>query len=325
LVNKSLIQAVHPIDEKGVVMATGTDPDMCAVTMPASRRFYVHVGSLGFLVAAQSSMYDEVAQALALSGASRALDQAVEDLEMFPPAGEAEPGLDRAAMLLHNHAADALRLAFQCMVHLVPPRFGATELLLGTSEQISAWCFEDGYLTYATDEDAAAIMYAETGSLRQLRSDLRRSPDYDPSLQMISGHSLFLFDQRVGTGPGTALFYRQQAARLLRAFRPAETQPDFDEAAVAKVIQEYVSPLALTFDGVPIINRCLHRAGLMVDMLNRSLPPALTPAPAPAGVRLPPPAACGRGPGPAGCSSSAQRRSLIARPVPAARWASVGL
>jgi hypothetical protein len=66
--------------------------ETCAVTMPAGRRFYVHVGSLGFLVAAQPSMFDEVAEALALSGASRALDQAVEDWAMFSPAGM-EPAL----------------------------------------------------------------------------------------------------------------------------------------------------------------------------------------------------------------------------------------
>ena len=46
--------------------AVADSVEMCAVTMPASRRFYVHVGSLGFLVTAQPSMFDEVAQALAL-------------------------------------------------------------------------------------------------------------------------------------------------------------------------------------------------------------------------------------------------------------------
>jgi len=252
-------------------MAAVTDSGTCAVTMPASRRFYVHIGSLGFLVAAQPSMFDEVAHALALSGASRALDQAVEDWAMFSRSG-GEPALDKAAQLLHDHAADALRLAFQCMVHLVPPRFGAAELLLGASEQINAWCFEDDYLTYATDEDAAAIMYAETGSLRRLRSEIRRSPDYDPSLQMITGQSLFLFDQRTGTGQGTALFYRQQAARLVRSFRPELIPAEIDSTALAKVIQEYVSPLALTFDGCPVVHQCLQRAELMVSLLVRSLP-----------------------------------------------------
>lgn len=247
--------------------------ETCAVTMPASRRFYVHVGSLGFLVAAQPSMFDEVASALALSGASRALDQAVEDWAMFSSAGP-EHDLRTAAGLLHDHAADALRLAFQCMVHLVPPKFGATELLLGEQEQINAWCFEDDYLTYATDEDAAATMYAETGSLRRLRSEIRRSPDYDPSLQMISGQSMFLFDQKVGTGPGTALFYRQQAARLLRAYRSSAVPPAIDDDVLAKTIENYVSPAAATFDGASVLDMCLRRAGLMVAVLVRNVPSA---------------------------------------------------
>jgi hypothetical protein len=158
------------------------------------------------------------------------------------------------------------------MVHLVPPRFGATELLLGEQEQINAWCFEDDYLTYATDKDAAAIMYAESGSLRRLRSEIRRSPGYDPSLQMISGQSLFLFDQKAGTGPGSALFYRQQAARLLRAYRPSAMPRGIDHDALAKIIESYVSPAAATFDGASVLDMCLRRAGLMVAVLTRSLP-----------------------------------------------------
>jgi hypothetical protein len=259
-------------------MATIEGLDTCAVTMPASRRFYVHVASLGFLVAAQPSMFDEVATALALSGASRALDQAVEDRAMFSSA-RPEHDLRTAAGLLHDHAADALRLAFQCMVHLVPPRFGATELLLGEKEQINAWCFEDDYLTYATDEDAAAIMYSETGSLRRLRSEIRRSPDYDPSLQMISGQSLFLFDQKAGTGPGTALFYRQQATRLLRAYRPSAVPRAIDDDVLAKIIDNYVSSDAATFDGDSVLDMCLRRAGLMVAVLVRNLPSAPAAAP----------------------------------------------
>ncbi|HEY6492194.1 MAG TPA: hypothetical protein VIZ43_02905 [Trebonia sp.] len=266
-------------------MATAAEsPEMCAVTMPASRRFYVHVASLGFLVAGQPSMFEEVAHALALSGASRALDQAVEDWAMFSPAGTEsgpESELKRAARELHDKAADALRVAFQCIVQLVPPRFGATELLLGESEQINAWCYEDGYLTYATDEDAAAIMYAETGSLRRLRSEIRRSPDYDPSLQMISGQSLFLFDQGVGTGPGTAVFYRKQAARLLRADGGTDAAHGIDDAArarvddaLAAVVDECVSPLVVSFDGDLVRKRCIYRADLMVTMLLRGLPSA---------------------------------------------------
>jgi hypothetical protein len=245
--------------------------ETCALVAPASRRFYVHVGSFGFLVAAQPSIFNEVAGALALSGASRAADQAVQDWTMMSPS-DVDPSLADSAHALHDQAADALRIAFQCIVHLVPPRFGATELLLGPSEQINAWCYEDGYLTYATDEDAAAVMYAETGSLRQLRSQIRRSPDFDPALQMMSGQSLFLFDQRQGTGPGTATFYKKQSARLLRNSRGHVPPTGFDNAALARAVEESVSPSAETFEGGSLIESCLQRADLMVSTLLSSLP-----------------------------------------------------
>jgi hypothetical protein len=253
-------------------VATPVSAETCALDRPASRRFYVHVGSLGFLVAAQPTFFGEVAHALALSGASRALDQVVEDWTMFSPS-ELEPAVDKAADILHDIAADALRTAFQCIVQLVPPRFGATELLLGPHERISAWCYEDGYLTYATDEDAAAIMYTEAGSLRKLRSEIRRCPDFDPALEIISGHSLFLFDQREGTGPGTALFYKKHSARLLRGFRRTNLPTRLHDPQLERDLEEYVSPSAQTFDGSSAIGRCRSRADMMVTALLRSLPP----------------------------------------------------
>jgi hypothetical protein len=252
-------------------MARPIDPaETCAVDRPASRRFYVHVGSLGFLVAAQPTFFDEVAHALALSGASRALDQVVQDWMMFAPSGS-EPALDAAAGTLHQVAADMLQTAFQCIVQLVPSRFGATELLLGPREQINAWCYEDGYLTYATDESAAAIMYAEAGSLRQLRSEIRRSPDFDPALKMISGHSLFLFDQREGTGPGTALFYKRNAARLLREFS-GTSLPAGPDLQLIRYLEECVGASLQTFEGDKVTECCLRRGELMVSTLLRSLP-----------------------------------------------------
>jgi hypothetical protein len=256
-------------------MATAINSaETCVLDAPASRRFYVHVGSLGFLIAAQPSIFEEVAYALALSGASRALDQAAEDWDMFP---SSDPGLSltQSAADLHKLAADALRTSFQCIVHLVPQQFGATELLLGPTEQINAWCYEDGYLTYATDEDAAAIMYAETGSLRELRSKIRRSPDFDPTLQMISGQSLFLFDQRVKTGSKTALTYRKQAARLLRNSSGAAIAPELVkrvDAAVAEALAECVGPTAATFEGDSVLETCQRRADLMVTTLLRGMP-----------------------------------------------------
>lgn len=248
--------------------------EACALVAPASRRFYVHEGSLGALVAAQPSIFEEVAYALALSGASRALDQAAEDWEMFR-SGDLTVSLAQNAANLHKLAADALRTSFQCIVQLVPERFGVTELLLGPAEQINAWCYEDGYLTYATDENAAAIMYAETGSLRELRSKIRRTPDFDPALQMISGPSLFLYDHQVRTGSKTATTYRQQAARLQRSSAgraiPTELIEHVD-GAVADALAECVGPSVRTFDGALVVETCRLRASLMVRTLLRAMP-----------------------------------------------------
>jgi hypothetical protein len=256
-------------------MATAINSaETCALDAPGSRRFYVHVGSLGFLVAAQPSIFEEVAYALALSGASRALDQAADDCEMFSSSGP-RLRLAQSAAALHKLAADALRAPFQCVVHLVPHQLGTTELLLGPAEQINAWCHEDGYLTYATDENAAAVMYAETGSLRELRSQIRRSPDFDPALNMISGQSLFLYDQRMGTGPHTALTYRKQAARLLRnspaTVFPSELIARVD-AAVVDTLAGCVNPTATTFEADSVLETCQRRADLMVRTLLRAMP-----------------------------------------------------
>src|ERR1700685_37963 len=142
---------------RGLVMATAVvSAEMCALDRPASRRFYVHIASLGHLVAVQPTFFPELAHALALSGASRALDQVVQDWTMFSPSG-LEPSLAKAADIVHDLAADSLQNALQCVVQLVSSRFGATALLLGAHERISAWCYEDGYLTYAPDEGAARI------------------------------------------------------------------------------------------------------------------------------------------------------------------------
>jgi len=252
-------------------MATAINTvESCGIDRPASRRFYVHIGSLGFLVGAQPTFFGEVAHALALSGASRALDQVVQDWTMFAPADMDQP-LAKAADIIHDRAAEALQNAFQCIVQLVPARFGATELLLGTHEQISAWCYEDGYLTYATDEDSARIMYAETGSLRRLRSEIRRSPHFDPALEMISGPSLFLFDQRFRTGSKTAPLYKKQSARLLRGFRAASLPDDYRDLQLIRELEECISPSAQTFEGDSVIDCCLRRADLMVATLLRSV------------------------------------------------------
>jgi hypothetical protein len=64
-----------------------------------------------FLVAAQPTFFGEVAHALALSGASRASDQVVQDWAML--SSSIDPGMARAAEIMHEEAAEALRNAFR--------------------------------------------------------------------------------------------------------------------------------------------------------------------------------------------------------------------
>ena len=96
-------------------MATAESAQACALVASASRRFYVHLGSFGFLVAAQPSMFGEVADALAISGASRALDQAVQDWAMLSPSG-VDPALAESAQTLHAQAAPKAYVVAQNVV-----------------------------------------------------------------------------------------------------------------------------------------------------------------------------------------------------------------
>jgi hypothetical protein len=79
-------------------------------------------------------------------------------------------------------------------------------------------------------------------------------------------------DRRTGTGPGTAQFYKKQAARLLRNFRPAALPARFNEAKLAAIVREAVGSSAETFDGTFLTESCLRRGNLMVNALRRSLP-----------------------------------------------------
>lgn len=244
--------------------------ERCPVTSPTSRRFYIHERSFGTLVVAQPSMFRPLSTALGLCAASRAADQLIEDATLF---GDVGVGVEvkLAAQELHSWAADALQDCFQNLVHLVPPKFGATAFLLDSDERVAAWCYEDGYFTYATDEDAAVVMYAETGSLKELRSRIRRSPETDPSLRMISGDGLFMVDQSFGAGDGTAKYYATQAARMLRrgrAHAPAEVDVLVDE------IRTRLGVLLgdATCGGRTVGDVCAQRARFTLDMLLRSQP-----------------------------------------------------
>ncbi len=238
----------------------------CTVGQPTSRRFYVHERSFGGLLAVQPSSVSELAGALALSAAGRAVEQVVEDGALFGHS-DVDPGVKRVAEDAHQLAALALQEAFQCLVHLVPPRFGATEPLLGADEEITAWCYEDGYFTYATDEAAAKVMYLETGSLHELRSRIRRDPDADPTLRMISGDSLFHFDQALET----ASAYKKQHARLLRHAKPVDLPALL---AVGGVVEsEFAARLSDVADGAAsadVLARCRRGIRLTLSVLGRS-------------------------------------------------------
>jgi hypothetical protein len=294
--------AVGDLAVEGLAVEGLSVDEWCAIGPPTSRRFYVHAGSFQGLMLAQSSFAEELGTALALSAASRAAEQVLEDRSMFGLDGVGlvtEP-LSAAVQDLRQMAADALQEAFQCLIHLVPPRFGATEFLLGAHEEVNAWCYEDGYFTYATDENAAQVMYAETGSLRQLRSQVRRSPESDPSLRMISGPSLFLFDQKVGVGPGTAKFYKGQHSRLIRQSTAASTarqtaqptagqtaqstaastagqtaqptagQIDFRLDSVADTLKRVLGDVDDPVAGLDLLGTCLRRAGLTMNAILQS-------------------------------------------------------
>ena len=265
------------------MMATAIgSAETCAVDAPASRRFYVHVGSFAFLVAAQPSFFGEVANALALSGASRALDQVVQDWMMLTPSVIERLRCLRPPIWCTTWRPTRSGLRSSASSRSVPSRFGATELLLTEQEQINAWCYEDGYLTYATDENAAAIMYAETGSLRRLRAEIRRSPDFDPDLQMISGNSLFLFDQKEPTGTDKALFYKRNAARAAAPVPPELiSREQLDDSDLVAVIRAWVSETERTFEGDSVVDTCVRRGHLMVNTLLRSLPTQVAAAAAP--------------------------------------------
>lgn len=116
------------------------------------------------------------------------------------------------------------------------------------------------------------IMYAEAGSLRKLRGEIRRAPDFDPALEMISGQSLFLFDQRGRTGPGTAQFYKKSAARLLRGFRRDALPETFSSGRLGHELEEIIDPSAETFEGDSVVEGCVRRGDLMVRSLMRELP-----------------------------------------------------
>jgi hypothetical protein len=240
----------------------------CAVSDGVSRRFYVHEGSFTYLATCHPKLRGELSTALAYSAASRVAAHALEEA-LFLDGHPSSSDMRRGAQLLNVTAAGKLEELFRCFVHLVPTEFGATRFLLDPEEQVYAWCYESGYFTYATGPAAAVVMYSETGSLRELRSQIRQSPESDSTLQMITGPSLFLADQAFGTGSGTANHYKQHASRLSR-YEHGESrlgQPSFDIDEFGDELRSVVRPRKNDPGWEDLLQKCLDRAAATVRVV----------------------------------------------------------
>ena len=238
----------------------------CGVGLPTSRRFYVHERSFGSLLAAQPGFRRDLTRALALAAGSRAIEQYVEDADLF--GHHIDASVVHVARRLHREAATALEMAFQCLVHVVPSQYGAIAPLLGEHDEINAWCYEAGYFTYATDEDAAKVMYAETGSLHELRGRIRRTPEFDPSLQMISGGNLFLFDRN----GHSVSWYRKQHRTQLRRPEAAGAELGFEADEAAKEFACLLVDVTDQQATVDLMGRCTRAVTMTLETLRRSRP-----------------------------------------------------
>lgn len=242
----------------------------CSAGVGAGRRFYVHERSFGAVLSAQPGFRAELVRALLLAAASRGVDQQHEDAVLLG-GGAGDDHLSDAAKHVHHVAAEALQETFQLMVHLVPESNGETRFLLSVGEGLSAWCYEDGYFTYATDEESSRVMYEETGSLRDLRSRIRRAPDHDPSLQMISGPGLFLLDRNFGVGTDTAGAYRGQARRLLRRPDAVDGFLGYGQEDVLAEVSAVLSPIVGERDARDLAGGGRRHVSMTESVLRRSV------------------------------------------------------
>jgi hypothetical protein len=87
---------------------------------------------------------------------------------------------------------------------------------------------------------------------------------------MISGPSLFLYDQKAGTGSGTAKTYKQQHSRLIRQSMTTRADIDFRLDGVADTLKRLLGEVDHPVPGFDLIGMCLRRAGMTVDVVTRS-------------------------------------------------------
>ncbi|HYI61040.1 MAG TPA: hypothetical protein VEW93_04465 [Acidimicrobiales bacterium] len=183
------------------------------MTDTGGRRLYVHEDAFKALITDCPDQREATLRALGLALASRVaghhLIDAGEAVGLVPDrAFSAEVGTLAAA------ATAALTELFRgvALSPVDPARYGSTVPLLAPEEAVVAHCWESGYFTFATGDEAARVMFAEVGSLRQLRRALRRDPAIAADLELVSGqHSLFARSGAIGVGPGTRAAYRERS------------------------------------------------------------------------------------------------------------------
>lgn len=193
-----------------------TGPDLEGLSSDAvtiDRRFYVHESSFALLCRHYPDVADGTVRALVLSSASRlAWHHLVLNGEEL---GLVEPGvLGRRARRLGDAATGSLTSVFRGLVHVPAedPRHDSVLPLLSADEVVHATCSEAGYFTFATGPESAAVMFAETGSLRALRSESRRRPADHPGLTLVSGRRLHPYVPELGHGSATRARYDSRAA-----------------------------------------------------------------------------------------------------------------
>jgi hypothetical protein len=182
---------------------------------PIGRRIYIHEYSFQALArtseAAARLVFSTLATVIVDKIAYHHLDQANDLGIVSHNCG------DHLCEAMGRAADDDLSTALQQIVFRPAgpaERHGAYPLLL-KHEQIVATCFEAGYYTFATGKQAADEMYAETGSLRAERAQLRAGHGPD-DLTLIKGDSLALLRYGVPTGPHAALAYFSGASKGTR-------------------------------------------------------------------------------------------------------------
>jgi hypothetical protein len=195
------------------------------------RRFYVHEDAFADLARDFPQLAPALLELLGLALAGRiARHQLVgggEEIGLV-----ARDTFGPGVHALEDRAHTGLTRLFRQVVFAAPELADAdgTQPLLGPAEQICATCAESGYLTFATGPAEADIMYAETGSLRALRRDVRARPGAYPDLTLVSGRKLFAFTAAIGTGPGTHARYQESRG-------PGSGVEELIEPATARVLQ----------------------------------------------------------------------------------------